>query len=93
MRVTNEQARAKVICDTSGEDCPTACPFYQSDKCYELPGGKALADDLLEARELIKEMRNLIYGAASYNVDCSCQACQNVKVGIREMLVKTKEYA
>ena len=58
MRVTNEQARAITICLESGIDCPVNCPNYGKDNCesHDITGVN-LASDLLDARELIKEMR------------------------------------
>lgn len=94
MRVTDEQAKNQIKC-AEYFDKHQACFEMNNcgkEACKSLPSPRNLSLDLLEARAMIREMRKLIYAASSYNVDCSCEACQNVKIGIREILEKSKEF-
>lgn len=56
MRVTNKQIRAEIIC-TQGDTCE-GCPFAGIEACTSLRGNDFdMYKDLLDARELIKEIR------------------------------------
>ena len=75
MRVTNEQAKA--IAETiygEGQDMTK----------------KNLAADLLEARELIKEMREDLLKISQYPV---AFVCEEARIIAREAWKKSKEYA
>jgi len=75
MRVTNEQAKA--IAETiygEGQDMTK----------------KNLAADLLEARELIKEMREDLLKISQYPI---AFVCEEARIIAREAWKKSKEYA
>lgn len=91
MRVTNEQIRAEIIC-TQRESCD-GCPFYGVDNCDNLRGNDFnMYKDLLEARELIKEMREqfLVIGSLSGKTNRHIDDYGEIA---RAILEKTKEYA
>ena len=84
-RVTDEQAKVTSLCNTSL--CPKECPYYKYDNCPTAPSKKEFALDLLEARELIKEMRMLmdISQTVGFNI---------IKPdAFSAILEKTKDYA
>jgi hypothetical protein len=89
MRVTNEQIRAEIIC-TQREACD-GCPFYGVDNCDNLRGNDFdMYKDLLEARELIKEMREVLNATRN---TYSNEILTLAKMRIDEVLEKTKDYA
>jgi hypothetical protein len=89
MRVTNEQIRAEIIC-TQREACD-GCPFYGVDNCDNLRGNDFdMYKDLLEARELIKEMREVLNATRN---TYSNEILTLAKMRIDEVLEKTREYA
>jgi hypothetical protein len=99
MRVTNEQIRAEIIC-TQREACD-GCPFYGVDNCDNLRGNDFdMYKDLLEARELIKEMREEINLTLRdfEKIDEVCKIANVMPFSLTkrklfELLEKTKEYA
>jgi len=66
MRVTDEIARATVICFSHENRCPSFCPLNNREKCpMEDRDGVSffeadLANDLIEARAMIRKMREHI---------------------------------
>jgi positive regulator of sigma E activity len=84
MRVTNEQA--KILCAPQcGTECQSciAREFCGEDSVYEL------AADLLEARELIKEMSQTLLTISQYPI---AFVCEDVRTLARNEWEKSKEY-
>lgn len=100
-RVTNEQAKAVIICRGGGWECPGDCPNYGLDTCpVDNTTADKIAADLLDSRELIdkqediiKEMRLSLVIAKAYNCDCGCNSCRETLSNINSILEKTKDYA
>jgi hypothetical protein len=86
MRVTNEQAKADTICELYCPDCELANKMPENWQCThgDIPTCR-YAKDLLEARELIKEMREILNQCDSDITDGTC----NKAVAI---LAKSKDY-
>jgi len=61
MRITNEQAKADAICELYCPDCELANKMPENWQCThgDIPTCR-YAKDLLEARKLIKDMRETI---------------------------------
>ena len=92
MRVTNEKAE-KVVCSNT-MDC-VDCFNFDGKLCCDMPKEEDLAADLLEARELIKEMRSkLLVGGIQATEDMTMFRSIPVDVEIiRDLIKRTKEYA
>jgi hypothetical protein len=94
MRVTNEQIQAALACRLD-DDC-SRCPFVWANtqierscndlQCTDFDAYK----DLLEARELIKEMREVLNATRK---TYSNEILTLAKMRIDEVLEKTKDYA
>lgn len=89
MRVTKEKLTADVAC-ANMETCD-GCE-YKRRNCVDDRERNDYAYDLLEARELIKEMRQMLVIAKAYNCDCSCKSCKGTLSDINTILERTKEY-
>ena len=85
MRVTNEQAKAFSICKLDCEECKA------SEVCYEFTGQETcgkLGVALLESREIIKEMREVIE-AYAHGMKYDMNA---IRVKADALLEKAKEF-
>ena len=82
MRVTNEQIKAAVACDTHCGMCPYNPPCKAEIEDY--------AADLLEARDLIKEIREDLLKISQYPI---AFVCEEARIIAREAWKKSKEYA
>jgi len=65
MKVTNEQAKAHVICFESMDKCPEGCPFVGSpdcseDKAFEVDIAKALLESRAQNAELLAALKEEI---------------------------------
>ena len=97
MRITDDEIKAVLICCPG--DCPQGCPYWREDICHWVSEGpdkdhKNMARDLLEAREIIREMRELISGVV--RVTRSNLLCELSNARVRELsavVEKSKEYA
>lgn len=91
MRVTNEQAECLIICSEYGlcEECrlyENGCVLKGRGVTFE----RELAIDFIEARELIKEMREVLNATRK---TYSNEILTLAKMRIDEVLERTKEYA
>ena len=84
MRVTNDQA--KILCSPQ---CSTECQTCIASEFCRENGVDDLAADLLEARELIKEMREVIE-AYAHGMKYDMNA---IRVKADALLEKSKAYA
>ena len=90
MRVTNTQVKADAICELYCPDCELAMSNPEEWHCPH--GGKqvrAYALDLLESREIIKEMREVIE-AYAHGMKYDMNA---IRVKADALLEKSKEFA
>lgn len=92
MRVTNEQAeKIKALCKSINNTNCYGCRYTDEkyEFCPSTRNAPQLAADLLEARELIKEMREMIAFHVVQYPGCECRYCTKE----RELMERTKEYA
>lgn len=79
MRVTNEQLEDIL----KGENYGIECDEVNDTSIH------AISSDLLEAREIIKEMREALSIHATRDINCQCEFCEKQ----RAILEKSKDYA
>lgn len=100
MRITNKQIFAEIIC-TQGDTCE-GCPFYGIEDCSSLRGnGFDIYKDILDDRELIKEMREALKGFSKGTCFCECGIDNPMLIGKHDqnclrtnaILEKSKGYA
>lgn len=82
MRVTNEHIMAAISCDDCCDECKHKTPCVAPIADYSA--------DLLEARELIKEMRQMLLAISQYPI---AFVCEDVRTLARNEWEKSKEYA
>ena len=99
MRITNEQAmKIKSLCRKESQtDSCNDCRYNDNsyDYCPSTWYAPSLAADLIDARELIKEMRSkLLVGGIQATEDMTMFRSIPVDVEIiRDLIKRTKEYA
>lgn len=81
MLIDNDKAKQDAVLDASNVSFSQATFFPVTIQSY--------ARDLLEARELIKEMREALSIHATRDINCQCEFCEKQ----RDILEKTKDYA
>lgn len=83
-RVTDEQA--KILCSPQ---CSTECQTCIASEFCRENGVDDLAADLLEARELIKEMSETLLAISQRNI---AYVCEDVRQMAYDLWEKSKEY-